>query len=45
MPVGMLFIMETLEDEWYIIIKDNKFTVFEILSVLSYIVCLRYPYI
>ena len=29
------------EDEWYIAIKAYKFTIF----VLSYIVCLHYPYI
>ena len=37
----------TLEDEWYIVIKAYKLTVFEILRdffVLSYIACPRYPY-
>jgi len=38
----------TLEDEWYVVIKAYKLTVFEILRdffVLSYIACPRYPYI
>ena len=30
MPVGMLFIMKTLEDEQYIVIKAYRLTVFEI---------------
>jgi len=29
MPLGVLFAMKTLEDEWYVVIK---FAVFEILS-------------
>jgi len=40
--------MKTLEDEQYVVIKAYKFTVFEIwrdFNVLSYIACLRYPYI
>ena len=48
MPVGMLFVMKTFEDEWYIVIKAHKFTAFEILRdffLLSYIACLHYPYI
>jgi len=39
-------VMKTLEDEWYIVIKAYKFTIFEILRdflVLLYIECLRYP--
>ena len=42
----MLFVMKTLVDERYIVIKAYKLTVFENLSdfsVLSYIVCSRYP--
>ena len=31
MPLGMLFIMKSLKDEWYIVIKAYKFTDFEIL--------------
>jgi len=36
-----------LENEWYIVIKAHKFTVFEILRVFAsaYIACLHYPYI
>ena len=48
MPLGMLFIMKSLKDEWYIVIKAYKFTDFEILRdffVLSYILCPNYPYI
>ena len=48
MPLGVLFVMKTLEDERYVVIKAYKLTVFEILSnffVLSYIACLCYPYI
>ena len=40
--------MKTLEDEQYVVIKAYKFTVFEIwrnFNVLSYIACLRCPYI
>ena len=40
--------MKTLDDEWYIVIKAYKLTIFEILRnlfVLSYIACPRYPYI
>ena len=40
MPVGMLFVMNTFEDEWYVVIKAHKFMVFEIFErffVLSYI--------
>ena len=29
--------MKTLEDEWYVFIKDYKLTVFELLFVLPYI--------
>jgi len=48
MPLGVLLVMETLEDEQYVVIKAYKFTVFEIwrdFNVLSYIACPRYPYI
>ena len=48
MPLGVLLVMKTLEDEQYIVIKAYKFTVFEIwrdFNVLSYIACPRYPYI
>ena len=49
MPLGALFVMKTLEDEWYgTVIKAYKFTIFEILRdffVVSFIACLRYPYI
>ena len=41
-------VIKTLEDEWYVVIKAYKLTVFEILRdffVLSYIACPRYPYI
>ena len=41
--LGVLFIMKTLEDEWYIVIK-NKLSIFEILRVcLLYIVFPCYP--
>jgi len=43
-----LLVIRTLEDEWYVVIKAYKLTVFEILRdffVLSYIACLCYPYI
>jgi len=50
MPLGnaILFIMKTLKDEWYIVIKAYKFTYFEILRdflALSYIPCPNYLYI
>jgi len=38
MSLGVLFIIKTVKDEWYIVIEAYKFTVFEILFVLSYIV-------
>ena len=31
MPLGVLFIIKTVKDEWYIVIEAYKFTVFEIL--------------
>ena len=40
--------MKTLDNEWYVVIKAYKLTVFEIwrdFNVLSYIPCPRYPYI
>ena len=33
-PLGMLFLMKTLEDEWYIVIKAYNFTIYEILRNL-----------
>ena len=48
MPLGVLLVMKTLEDEWYVVIKAYKLVVFEILGdffVLPYTACLRYPYI
>ena len=46
-PVCMLFIMKTLENEPYVVVKAYKFTAFEILRdfLLSYTVCPRYLYI
>jgi len=47
-PLGVLLVMKTLEDEWYVVIKAYKLAVFEILVdffVLPYIACPRYPYI
>jgi len=38
-PLGVLLVMKTLEDEWYVIIKAYKLAVFEIFFVLPYIVC------
>ena len=41
-------VIKTLKDEWYVVIKAYKLTVFEILRdffVLSYIACPHYPYI
>ena len=42
-PLGVLFIMKTLEDEEYVIIKAYRFTVFEILLDFLYyhILCVR----
>ena len=40
--------MRALEDEQYVVLKADKFTVFEIwrdFNVLSYIASPRYPYI
>ena len=40
--------MKTLDNEWYVVIKAYKLTVFDIsrnFFVLSYIACPRYPYI
>ena len=48
MPLGVLLVMKTLEDRWYVVINAYQFTVFEIWRdslVLSYIACPRYPYI
>jgi len=47
-PLWVLLVIKTLEDEWYVVIKAYKLTFFEILRdffVLSYIACPRYPYI
>ena len=47
-PLGDLLVMKTLDDEWYVVIKAYKLTVFEIwrdFNLLSYIPCPRYPYI
>ena len=33
-PLDMLFIMKTLEDKCYVVIKAYKFTVLEILVIL-----------
>ena len=41
-------VIKTLDDEWYVVMKAYKLTVFEILRnffVLSYIARPRYPYI
>ena len=39
-PLGVLFIMKTLEDERYIVIK-YKFSIFEIESLFCHILCVR----
>jgi len=47
-PLGVLFVMKTLEDEQKGVITAYKLAVLEILRnllVLAYISCLRYPYI
>ena len=47
-PLGVLFVMKTLEDERQAVITAYKLAVLEILRnllVLAYIACLRYPYI
>ena len=47
-PLVVFFVMKTLGDECYVIIKAYKLTVFDILRdffVLPYIACPRYPYI
>jgi len=47
-PLGVFFVMKTLGDEWYVVIKAYKLTVFDILRdffVLPYIAYPRYPYI
>ena len=41
----MLLVMKTLEDEWYVDIRANKFIILKDLFVLSYIGCLHYPYL
>ena len=37
--------MKTLDDEWYVVIKAYKLTVFEILRNFFVLACPRYPYI
>ena len=47
-PLGVLLVMKTLEDGWYVVINAYKLTFFEIwrdFNVLSYIACPCYPYI
>jgi len=47
-PLGVLFVMKTLKDEWYGVIMAYKLAVLEILRnllVLAYIACPRYLYI
>ena len=45
----MLFVMKTLEDDWYVKLLAYKFTVFVILKIFvlsnNIILCSRYPYI
>ena len=41
-PLEVVLVIKTLEDEWYVVIKAYKFTVLEIFLVLA---CLHYPYI
>ena len=46
--LGVFLVMKALGDEWYVVIKLYKLTVFDILRnffVLPYIACPRYPYI
>ena len=46
--IGVLLVMKTLEDGWYVVINAYKLTILEIwrdFNVLSYIACPRYPYI
>ena len=48
-PLDMLFVMKTLEDDWYVKLLAYKFTVFVILKIFvlsnNIILCSRYPYI
>ena len=39
-PVGMFFIMKTLEGEWYMVIKAYKFTVFERIFLYYHSICM-----
>jgi len=40
-PLGVLLVMKTLNDEWYIVIKAYKLTVFEILrNLFVFIYCM-----
>ena len=46
MPLDVLFVMKTLEDEWYGVITAYKFAVLEILRnffVLAYTYCVSAP--
>ena len=40
-PLGVLLVIKTLEDEWYVVIKAYKLTVFEILRYFLYCHILR----
>jgi len=40
-PLGVLLVMKTLEDEWYVAIKAYKLSVFEILGDFLYCYILR----
>jgi len=47
-PLGVLFVMKTLEDERWGVITAYKLAVLEILRnlfVLAYVACPRYPHI
>ena len=41
MPLGVLLVMKTLEDEWYVVIKAYKLAFFEILGDFLYCHILR----
>ena len=47
-PLGMLFVMKTLKDEWYVVIKAYKLPLLRFwdnIFAFAYIVCPHYPYI
>ena len=47
-PLGILLVMKTLEDEQYVVIKAYNFTAFVIwrdFNVWTYSACPSYPYI